>query len=62
MFNGTEMAVAKQHFLLGWPIRKIANEQGCSYYRARKNLKKIQHLVQIIKTNKREKGLDKPHS
>jgi alkylated DNA nucleotide flippase Atl1 len=62
MFSGTEMAAAKQYFLLGWPIRKIANEQGCSYYRARKNLKKIQRLVQIIKTDEREKGRDEPRS
>ena len=59
IFGNTEMAVAKQYFLLGWSIKKIANEQGCSYYRARKSLKKIQRLVRIIDADKGEKGRDK---
>jgi predicted DNA-binding protein YlxM (UPF0122 family) len=48
IFSNTEMAIAKQYFLLGWSIKKIANKQGCSYYRTRKSLKKIQRLVQIV--------------
>jgi predicted DNA-binding protein YlxM (UPF0122 family) len=62
IFSGTEMLIAKQYFLLGLSIRKIATEQSCSYYRARESLKKIQRLVQVIKTNEREKGRDKLHS
>jgi len=53
------MVIAKQYLLLGWSIRKIASEQGCSYYYARKSLKKIQRLVQIIDVNKGEKSHDK---
>ncbi len=55
MFNGTEMLIAKQYFLLGWSIRKIAGEQSLSYYGVRKSLKKIQHLVQVIKTDERKR-------
>ncbi len=60
MFSGTEMLTAKQYFLLGWSIKKIAVEQGCSYYRTRKSLKKIQYLVQIIEPDKTEKGCGRP--
>jgi alkylated DNA nucleotide flippase Atl1 len=59
IFSNAEMVIAKQYLLLGWSIRKIASEQGCSYYRARKSLKKIQRLVQVIKADKGEKGRDK---
>ncbi len=59
IFSNAEMVIAKQYLLLGWSIRKIASEQGCSYYRARKSLKKIQRLVQVIKADKGEKGHDK---
>ncbi len=59
IFSNAEMIIAKQYLLLGWSIKKIASEQGCSYYRARKSLKKIQRLVQVIKADKGEKGRDK---
>ncbi len=59
IFSNAEMVIAKQYLLLGWSIRKIASEQGCSYYRAHKSLKKIQRLVQVIKADKGEKGRDK---
>ena len=52
IFSNAEIIIAKQYFLLGWSIRKIANEQGCSYYRARKSLKKIQRLVRIVDVDK----------
>jgi len=59
IFSNAEMVIAKQYLLLGWSIRKISSEQGCSYYRARKSLKKIQRLVQIIDADKGGKGRDK---
>jgi len=52
IFSNAEMIIAKQYFLLGWSIRKIANEQGCSYYHVRKSLKKIQRLVRIVDVDK----------
>ncbi len=59
IFSNAEMVIAKQYLLLGWSIKRIASEQGCSYYRARKSLRKIQRLVQVIKADKGEKGRDK---
>jgi len=59
IFSNAEMALAKQYFLLGWSIKKIANKQGFSYYRARKSLKKIQRLVRIVDADKEEKGRNK---
>jgi predicted DNA-binding protein YlxM (UPF0122 family) len=55
MFNRAEMVIARQYFLLGWSIKKIAGEQGLSYYGVRKSLKKIQRLVQVIKTDERKR-------
>jgi len=44
-FTKTEMAVAKDYFLLGLSTRKIAAKRHWSYYRVRETLKKIQRLV-----------------
>jgi len=55
MFNRAEMVIARQYFLLGWSIRKIAGEQGLSYYSVRKSLKKIQQLVQVIRTDEKKR-------
>ncbi len=52
IFSNAEIIIAKQYFLLGWSIKKIASEQGCSYYRVRKSLKKIQRLVRIVDVDK----------
>ncbi|MHC4132303.1 MAG: hypothetical protein ACYSSP_05190 [Planctomycetota bacterium] len=47
LFSRREMKVAKDYFLLGLSMRKIASKQGCSYYRVREILKKIQALVEV---------------
>jgi len=47
-----EMAIAKEYFLLGYSMRKIAAKRHCSYYRVRQTMKKIQRL---IKDNVKEK-------
>jgi len=44
-FGETELAVAKDYFLLGLSIRKIAGKRDLSYYRVREILKKIQRLI-----------------
>jgi len=46
-FTGSEMAVAKDYFLLGLSQRKISIKHNCSIYRIRKILKKIQQLVRV---------------
>ena len=44
-FTETEMAIAKDYFLLGLSIRKIAGKRHRTYYGVRETLKKIQRLV-----------------
>jgi len=51
-FTKTEMDIAKDYFLLGLSIRKIAARRHCSYYHVRETLKKIQQLVTTIKESK----------
>ena len=46
-FTKTEMAIAKDYFLLGISMRKIAGKRHWTYYRVYKTLKKIQRLVNI---------------
>lgn len=41
-----ELAVAKQHFLMGYSMRKIAARRRCSYYRIRKIMRKINRLIE----------------
>jgi len=52
-FSKTEMAIAKDYFLLGLSMKKIAGKRRRSYHRVRETLKKIQRLVTI--TADREK-------
>jgi len=47
-FTKTEMAIAKDYFLLGLSMKKIAGRRRRSYYRVRETLKKIQRLVTIV--------------
>ncbi len=47
-FSKTEMAIAKDYFLLGLSMKKIAGKRRRSYYRVRETLKKIQQLVAIV--------------
>ena len=49
-FSKREMAIAKDYFLLGLSMKKIAGKRYWSYHRVRKTLKKIQRLVTTIET------------
>ncbi len=46
-FTETEMDIAKDYFLLGLSMKKIAKKHDSTYYRVRETLKKIQRLVKI---------------
>jgi predicted DNA-binding protein YlxM (UPF0122 family) len=50
-FAGTELDIAKDYFLLGLSMKKIAKKQNSTYYRVRETLKKIQQLVTTTKTS-----------
>ena len=45
-FTKAEMGIAKDYFLTGLSIKKIATKRHSSYYRIRKTVKKIQWLTQ----------------
>jgi len=51
-FTRAEMAVARDYFLRGMSIKKIAEKQRLSYYRIRETLKNIRRLVARIKTTR----------
>jgi len=46
-FTRAEMAIAKDYFLLGLSIKKVANKRCTTYYHVREILKRIQQLVTI---------------
>jgi len=47
-FTKREMAIAKDYFLLGISMRKIADKRHWSYYRARKTLIRIQQFLEPV--------------
>ena len=51
-FTEAEMTVAKDYFLRGLSIKKIARRRKLSYYRVREILKKIQSLIKVIDAEK----------
>jgi predicted DNA-binding protein YlxM (UPF0122 family) len=46
-FDKVELDIAKDYFLDGLPIRRIATKRDVTYYGVRKTLKKIQGIVKI---------------
>ncbi len=52
-FTEIEMAIAKDYFLLGLSIRKIAGKRHRTYYRVRETLKKIQRLVRTVEATRK---------
>ena len=46
-FSNAEMRIARDYFLLGLSLRKIAVKRRCSYYRIRQTMKKVQQLVGV---------------
>jgi predicted DNA-binding protein YlxM (UPF0122 family) len=47
-FDNGELDVAKDYFLDGLSMKKIAKKHGSTYYSVRKTLKKIQSLIKIV--------------
>jgi len=48
-FTKAEMAIAKDYFLTGLSMKKIATKQHLTYYRVRETLKKIQRVISTIR-------------
>lgn len=47
-FTEAEMVIARDYFLMGLSIKKIAAKRNSTYYRVRKSLKKIQRVVKTV--------------
>jgi hypothetical protein len=45
-FTRAELLVAKDHFIRGWPLRRIAAKRNCTFYQARKIIKKVERLAE----------------
>jgi len=43
-----ELSMAKDYFLDGLSIRRIAEKRGCTFYQVRKTLLKIQAIVRLV--------------
>ncbi len=52
-FTGAEMTMAKDYFLFGLSIRKIAAKRQRSFYGVRKTLKEIQRLIDEISADEK---------
>jgi len=44
-FSKTELAIAKEHYLSGLSMKKVAERQQLSYYRVHKTLERIRGLI-----------------
>jgi len=44
-FTRTEMAIARDYFLLGLSIKRVAAKHRVTYYRARETVRKIRRLI-----------------
>lgn len=55
-FTKTEMALARDYFLTGLSMKKIAAKQHLTYYRVREILKKIQRVISTIEQDRRRAG------
>jgi predicted DNA-binding protein YlxM (UPF0122 family) len=49
-FRGKELDIAKDYFVYGLSMRKIAGKYHCTYYSVRKVLKKIQGIIALPET------------
>jgi len=47
-FTKREMAIAKDYFMLGMSMKKIADKRNWSYYQVRQTLEKIQQLLAMV--------------
>jgi hypothetical protein len=53
-FTVREMAIAKDHFLQGISMKKIADKRRLSFYHVRKTLEKIQKFLVTVSTESSE--------
>ncbi|MHC4912024.1 MAG: sigma factor-like helix-turn-helix DNA-binding protein [Planctomycetota bacterium] len=47
-FSREELDIAREYFLLGWSMKRIARERKLTFYRARKMVKRIEAVVRVV--------------
>ena len=52
-FSREELDIAREYFVLGWSMKRIARERGMTFYRVRKMVKRIEGVVKGVETMKR---------
>ena len=50
-FSREEMEIAREYFLLGWSMKRIARERGMTFYRVRKMVKRIEGVVKAAEAD-----------
>lgn len=56
-FTILELAIAKEYFLMGLSIKKIAGKRNWSYYRVRQILQRIQLVIELVSSGSRKSKL-----
>lgn len=59
-FTERQMAVAKDHFLLGHTFKSIAERHNLSLYRVRQTVRRIKQIVRSIEDSSRAPGRARP--
>lgn len=49
-FSREELDIAREYFLFGWSMKRIARERGMTFYRARKMVKRIEGVLKAVET------------
>ena len=53
-FTGGQMAIAKDYFLMGLSMRRIAEKRHQSYYHVRNTLKKVRSIVTTVERRSKQ--------
>ncbi len=51
-FSREELDIAREYFLLGWSMNRIARERAMTYYRVRGMIHRIQGVVKAVETRR----------
>jgi DNA-binding Lrp family transcriptional regulator len=50
-FSREELDIAREYFLLGWSMNRIARERAMTYYRARATVNRIRGVVKAVEAS-----------
>jgi len=49
-FSQSELDIAREYFLLGWSMKRIARERAMTYYRVRGMIHRIKGVLRVVET------------